>query len=1152
MGYKYEYNIKYTDNPYIDLLVHQTKNMAINSVIKNERTALKYETEQSRTDSDELIRYRLGKWESKLSQQDIDDYINILKLDGIIDQDKINELVNDYIDANKYHEENYLETNNYYRMLQGLPPLPTDTDFKAYYEKYGEEADQSKLFELFYIPLDQYADMITTSIKGSNDDESTIIDLHGHYLHEYYNDNTIINLLEINGIMDRIKEDYTDSSFSYIYHLGEKSIDPYTARTAPNYTLLYIPNCEFNEIYYKFIRTYEKNRLYTISTIYSEAYAFGSIHYDDFIQIFIIIQTMIDMISEVQEYIINKDVFDSRTIRYLFESYGIDYYKEIPVQYQMRIIKNVNQLLKYKSTNQNIEDILLLFDRPDIEVFTYYLMKTKQVPKEEFSYYSKDDINPVYTTSNTVEDVENKRYLIKYYTKDNIVENNRMLLQKRYHEIITDDYGHTIINLNKDEESLRKDAGWVSTGIVRKNVNDDGVLTSDLEIDLNNIPLYNSSFSDNDSYVTEDMIGLENYQKNYNMVFLRVPILDQNASDYIEDLSCRRGYDYITKQDPFWDGVSSVDILTDQERENYHNAKRREILATDFSCIRTKYISVEGAIDVTKMSYQLSYFMNILFDKHFDEDNLKITVNPRISKNKVRLSDLFCLVIGLGYLFYDVEPDMIDSDMERNMTINGFNFDTDWSAIYDALGRSNNGYLVEIDSDNPGAFLSGRYSQSEIWDKLKNTKINDVYESYDDYIFNDEDYNKNFPAYLKPALNNGMYSLDNIGEDENGTYHMIDLTWSTPYDTSQNSNADFINTSELIDMNGINPNTGLEYTDLERINKLKEIYYTNTKLYNHLTYMMRTAESKRMYDIYNTLFESFMETKMCHEFYNIKDSNGNLVYEDDKGNKYTLNEEENIYISNTTSNTVEATTDSSGNIIPKKDSNLKPRIAKDYYEFLYNRDTNLYNILKEAANYDNKDEKQSFISMICDYISQALEIYFDTNEWKYLYNLIPTRDLESFTRYIMKMIIFFKSWKTQILDETVNYIIDDPYHNQVRILDDIEDFDVIHNLYEKPGPRDYMDWNNSIQVNEKISPYEKIFISTFIGFYQTTEVDYYYDIDEIGNSVTLIKYIGKGYQAIIVPKTIEGYNVKYIETACFNGNKEILNVKIPEGIETIG
>ena len=63
-----------------------------------------------------------------------------------------------------------------------------------------------------------------------------------------------------------------------------------------------------------------------MSVIYSEAYAHGSIHYDNFILILIIIQTMIDMIMEVQEYIINKDVFDSRTIRYLYESYGIDYY----------------------------------------------------------------------------------------------------------------------------------------------------------------------------------------------------------------------------------------------------------------------------------------------------------------------------------------------------------------------------------------------------------------------------------------------------------------------------------------------------------------------------------------------------------------------------------------------------------------------------------------------------------------------------------------------------------------------------------------------------------------------------------------------------------------------------------------------------------
>ncbi len=77
------------------------------------------------------------------------------------------------------------------------------------------------------------------------------------------------------------------------------------------------------------------------------------------------------------------------------------------------MIKNVNTLLKYKSTNRNIVDISSLFGFPDIGVFTYYLLKTKKIPKEDFSFYTEEDINPKYLNN------------ITYYLQSTKPVNNR-------------------------------------------------------------------------------------------------------------------------------------------------------------------------------------------------------------------------------------------------------------------------------------------------------------------------------------------------------------------------------------------------------------------------------------------------------------------------------------------------------------------------------------------------------------------------------------------------------------------------------------------------------------------------------------------------------------------------------------------------------
>ena len=181
------------------------------------------------------------------------------------------------------------------------------------------------------------------------------------------------------------------------------------------------------------------------------------------------------------------------------------------------------------------------------------------------------------------------------------------------------------------------------------------------------------------------MIGKEYYRKNYDLCFLKVPILDPNAYEVLEKKENRRNYDTITLADPFWDGVSTFDILTDEERDSLHREKKQEILNKEFTIERTKYIAVEASIDLVKMSYQVSYFMNMLYDKHRDEEDLYVEVDPEISPNKVRLNDLLTFAIALNFIYNGVEPDNIASDMEKNMYINGFNFDTDWNDIYNYL-----------------------------------------------------------------------------------------------------------------------------------------------------------------------------------------------------------------------------------------------------------------------------------------------------------------------------------------------------------------------------------------------------------------------------------------------------------------------------------
>ena len=247
--------------------------------------------------------------------------------------------------------EKYEETNEYYRKIAGLPPL-------------GESYIYLNEDEYLMIPVESYD--ISKPVHLCTVSEAS--------------------LLYSSGVIDHLKERFPEAK--YLDHLGERSIDPYIARRTPKFGLLYIPPVDSPEVSNKWRERFEINRVYLLKTIYSEAYHYKSPYYDRFMIMLIIIMTFDDMIVYSPEYIISRDLFDLRTIQYLFEASGVEFFPEIPLKYQKRLIKNLNRLIKYKSSAKCMVDIVSLFGYDNMELFKYYLMKTPNL--NEDGTYRKD------------------------------------------------------------------------------------------------------------------------------------------------------------------------------------------------------------------------------------------------------------------------------------------------------------------------------------------------------------------------------------------------------------------------------------------------------------------------------------------------------------------------------------------------------------------------------------------------------------------------------------------------------------------------------------------------------------------------------------------------------------------------------------------
>ena len=376
------YSVKgkvYTEHALMDEIVFNCKMILAEIVIKNDALANYYETESSLNNAtyylmvkDGRMSFQLCPFTYEMLEAYNDDYYRIHHThaysyeDMVLFLDDRNNIPVDLRDDlvayfNTYFLENYVEYNDYYRSLIGLPPYGTDeynlyitaNDFPSDYEGYVD----------YSLPLHEQP-------------------------------NVIISLLSSLGYIDKMIEKYKyQFSYKYLRHLGDKKLDIYNIRTANKWEILYMPSVDqlvkdrYNELYYY-------NRKIYIDRYDQEAYEFNNQYYNAILIINLVAQTFADMIVDVPEWYIRRDIFDTRSVQYFLDSYGVAYYKQIPLRYQVRIVKSLNKLIKYKSSNRNNYDIIDIFSMRGTKVYKYYLFKKqKPAPGGGFVPIPDDEIN---------------------------------------------------------------------------------------------------------------------------------------------------------------------------------------------------------------------------------------------------------------------------------------------------------------------------------------------------------------------------------------------------------------------------------------------------------------------------------------------------------------------------------------------------------------------------------------------------------------------------------------------------------------------------------------------------------------------------------------------------------------------------------------
>jgi hypothetical protein len=290
-----------------------------------------------------------------------------------------------------YWENRDGETNAYYRMLFGLPPIDTDESDYVYNTRYADIDMTTPIHKLPY----------TERLK-----------------------------LENRGYLDELMAEEANADKLYLKYLGKYRIYPYVARQAENFQLLYVQPSNYDYLRNDFIDTYEEARRMVIRVYYNDAYRNNSHLYEGFLGMCILFITQQRMYAKYLEADVDRNFYDLQSLKLVYDAYGMPFYSSIPLKYHEKIVKHMNELISYKGSTQVFYDLFDLFDFGKMDVFEYFLVKERKTDSDGNPVFRDKDGNAL-----SEEDKWNLRFakvgwkdnkFVEVTDPDNVVEYDKL------------------------------------------------------------------------------------------------------------------------------------------------------------------------------------------------------------------------------------------------------------------------------------------------------------------------------------------------------------------------------------------------------------------------------------------------------------------------------------------------------------------------------------------------------------------------------------------------------------------------------------------------------------------------------------------------------------------------------------------------------